>query len=331
MQQAIELVSATCAATGRNEACHGYFRVEAKGRTGDSSLIFNVGDIIPVTELSALTTSPMNPAAGEWGVALLRLQANLPDMLPGQNATFLLLGDTRIEAEDSSPQAQPLQIFRLETGLTGVRCSEGPADGLLVQTPQDVQRVKLTVNGVTIEAAGTAFVQAQPGKTMIVSAIDGFIEVILGGQRQMLPPGTQVEIPMDEQLNPAGAISAPVSVQLSTVVGLPIALLPRSVSAVDAPVLDVSLSGGATYTPVRTPAASSSTAVSVLATPAQIVRVTPTPAVQEMPSPLNDFNFQSALLTFSVVTIVTLLVVLLLVIIALIVRTIIRQLRAGND
>lgn len=329
MEQAIDLVSAVCAATGRNEACHGYFRVEAKPRDEDLPIPFNVGDIISVLDVGALTTAPMNLQDGEWGVALLRLQANLPDVLPGQNVTFLLLGDTRIEADETSENARPLQIFQLETGITGVRCSEGPADGLLVQTPQDTQQVKLTVNGVTIEAAGTAFVQAQPDKTMTVSALDGIVTVSLGGQQQTLESGTQIEIPMDGSLAPRGVMSEPIAVQLSSVVGLPIALLPR---AVEAPVLGASHIAQATLAPTATvdAAPGSSNAPMTAVTPliSTPVLLEPTPAPQTQDAPL---DVRSVLLTVSIVILVSLLVLLLVVIIAIVVRTLVRQIRIKQE
>lgn len=323
MQQAIALVSETCSATGRNEACHGYYRVEAKDRTGSNALQFNVGDIVSVLDVSALTTAPMNLEEGEWGVALLRLQANLPDLLPGENVTLLLLGDTRMQADDRSENARPMQIFQLETSILGVRCSEGPADGLLVQTPQDLQHIKLTVNGITIETAGTAFVQAQPGKMMTVSTLDGIVIVSLGDRRQILEAGTQVEIPMSDSLIPAGDISTPVAVQLSSVVGLPIALLPR---AVESPVLEASQAEIVLGTPIATepngvPSQVASAAVPTSASVATPVS-TPAPESEEL-----AFDPRAALLTVSVVVLVLLLVLLLVVIIAIVVRGILRGIR----
>jgi len=38
----------------------------------------------------------LNETTGEWGIALLRVQANLPDTAPGQNVTVLMFGDAEI-------------------------------------------------------------------------------------------------------------------------------------------------------------------------------------------------------------------------------------------
>jgi len=178
-----------------------------------------------------------------------------------------------------------------------------------VQTPHDVQRVKLMVNGVTIEAAGTAFVQAQPGKAMTVSALDGIITVSMGDQRQTLETGTQVEIPMSDTLTPSGEMSAPVAVPLSSFVGLPVELLPRPV---DSPLLSASQG-------VESALASSGGAADVLAS-------TAVPLVSIPSSQLTGaiVDPQSTLLTISVVVLVSLLALLLIVIL---VRGVVRQIR----
>lgn len=329
MQRAIELVSVACSATGRNQVCHGYFRVDAKDRDGDDSLVFDVGDIIPILDISALTTAPMNLAENEWGVALLRLQANLPDVLPGQNATFLLLGDSRIESDPTSAYAQPLQIFQLETGITGIRCSEGPADGLLVQTPEDMQQVKLTVNGVVIEAAGTAFVQAQPNKSMVVSALDGSVVVSLGENRQVVEVGTQVEIPMNAALAPSGDISDPVAFPMSDIANLPFEILPEPV---DSPVMVAAISNQFDFPPISLIATLEPAMLITATAPSDLVA---TPALAAAAAPEPDasapVNPQVALLLFSVAVLVSLLVILLVVIAAMIVRSVVRQIRQKRE
>lgn len=230
MQQAIALVSETCAQTGRNQACHGYFRVEVKPQDGAPFFPFAVGDIASVLNIQSLTSAPLDETANEWGVALLRLQANLPDALPGTNVTFLLLGDTTIEDEGTDENLNPMQVFRLQSGVAGVACSEAPADGLVIQSPAGERTVKLSINGVSIDTAGTAFVQAQPGEIMTVTALEGRVSVTLDDQTQMLEAGTSVSIPMSESLEPAGPVSTPSAITLNEVPPLPSAVLPRPIS-----------------------------------------------------------------------------------------------------
>ena len=98
VRTALQAANSACAGTGRNQVCYGNVLGEAIPADGVSDLHFDsVGDIAPVTQIKALQLSPMNAAANQWGVALMQLQANLPDTLPGQNVTFLLFGDVTIE------------------------------------------------------------------------------------------------------------------------------------------------------------------------------------------------------------------------------------------
>lgn len=98
VQSALQAADAACAATGRNEVCYGNVSGVATPAAGVSDLVFDqVGDIAPVGSIRALQLSPLNEAKQEWGVAVMRLQANLPDTLPGQNVTFVLFGDVTIE------------------------------------------------------------------------------------------------------------------------------------------------------------------------------------------------------------------------------------------
>lgn len=96
--RALESVGSACAGLGRNSACYGYRSVFATFSTPQPVGFFSrVGDIADVFTLETVRTSPLDLARRQWGVALLNLQASLPNTLPGQNLTFLLLGDAQIE------------------------------------------------------------------------------------------------------------------------------------------------------------------------------------------------------------------------------------------
>jgi hypothetical protein len=74
---------------------------------------------VDVAGVQTLTLSPLDQKQDTWGVAMLKLQANLPDTLPGQNVTFLLVGDVEIqnavssnvdEGEASAPAGVTLEV-----------------------------------------------------------------------------------------------------------------------------------------------------------------------------------------------------------------------------
>ncbi len=227
VQQALLLVDATCAPTGRNQACHGYLRVDADPQPMIDRFRFALGDIVDVADIAALRTSPLNEERGEWGVALLRLQANLPDVLPGTNTTFLIFGGAQVDQID----AQTMQAFRLETGVFGTRCESVPPDGLLLESPYGFSNVHFTVNGVdfTLRAAA-AFVQATPGDALTVRVLDGTVTLAAYETAQTARRGEMLRVPMNEALTPAGPVEAPVAYELSLVGRLPLALLDRALT-----------------------------------------------------------------------------------------------------
>lgn len=96
--RALESVGSACAGLGRNSACYGYRSVSATFSNPQPSGTFTrVGDIADLLTLETVRTAPLDLARDQWGVALMNVQASLPNTLPGQNLTFLLLGDAQVE------------------------------------------------------------------------------------------------------------------------------------------------------------------------------------------------------------------------------------------
>ncbi|MBE2269727.1 MAG: DUF11 domain-containing protein [Anaerolinea sp.] len=96
--QALQTVGQSCAQQGRNTACYGYNRVLPEFFTTSVSTTFTrPADRAALADLEKLQTTPLDPALNEWGIAVLNVQANLPNTLPGQSAIFMLLGDTEVE------------------------------------------------------------------------------------------------------------------------------------------------------------------------------------------------------------------------------------------
>jgi hypothetical protein len=97
VQSALEATQTLCAAAGRNQVCYGNILVSAEPQPGVTDFRFEQqGDIVGAESLQSLRLSAMDLDQGTWGVSLMRLQANLPDTLPGQNVTFLVFGDVEM-------------------------------------------------------------------------------------------------------------------------------------------------------------------------------------------------------------------------------------------
>ena len=319
VQQALAEVDEGCAATGRNQACYGYVSLEATPREGVQEFLFDKqGDLANVADLDTLRLSALDLENDQWGIALLKLQANLPETLPGQNVTFLLFGDVEIqnavapETEDapevveisvtangganirSAPTTQstiagslangdttiangrngdgswlriqipessdlgwvsasllvpdgdvstlsivegtdaaesftPMQAFYFKTGITETTCADAPADGILIQTPEGAGEITLRANDVDIQLGSTGFFQAVPGEEMTVSVVEGQGEVSSNGVSVTVPAGTQVTIPIDENLSASGEPSDAQPYDPALVGNLPVEVLPEQI------------------------------------------------------------------------------------------------------
>jgi hypothetical protein len=100
---ALQTTDELCEATGRNQACYGNVQVDAEPQPGVDSFKFDeAGDRVNVTEIQSLRLSPMAVASGEWGVAMMRLQASIPSSTP-QDITLLMFGDVQVENAVQTP------------------------------------------------------------------------------------------------------------------------------------------------------------------------------------------------------------------------------------
>ena len=119
---ALEMVDAACNDLARNQLCYGNTTVNITPREGVADLQFQQsGDTVGITDVASVQLSAFGLASAEWGVALMKVQANLPDTLPGQNVTFLLFGD--VSLIDAS---EPL-VERPVTATRGVNVRALPA------------------------------------------------------------------------------------------------------------------------------------------------------------------------------------------------------------
>ncbi len=107
-QRALEEVGTSCADLGRNAACYGFNRVGATFfQEPVDDLFSKPSDRTGIETLASIQTSPLDETLQLWGIAVLRLQANIPNTLPGQNVVFILMGDAQIQNAVPEGQAVP--------------------------------------------------------------------------------------------------------------------------------------------------------------------------------------------------------------------------------
>lgn len=201
--QVLEALGEACDKVQRNGACYGNDEVTAEPVTQTVPLKFDaVGDKAPVQIIKNLSTSPMNVEDGTWGVSLLKLQADLPDTMPGQNVTFVVYGETSIKNTTGDMKA-----FYLTSGLGIPECKAIPSDGVIVRSPKGF-RVTFTVNGVQISIASTIRLRATAFKAMEIDLVEGHAWVTTLAGAQTLESGQSVSVILGG-LTGMDAVSAP--------------------------------------------------------------------------------------------------------------------------
>jgi hypothetical protein len=142
VQRALSEIGSNCTGLGRNSACYGFDRVEATFYEQHEAEFFSQpADIAELFALQTISTAGLDVQTEEWGIAVLNVQANLPDMLPGQAATFLLMGD--VEMENAAPlngaDVQPIEIAAAD--YLNIRSLPSERANVLVSVPPLTQLI----------------------------------------------------------------------------------------------------------------------------------------------------------------------------------------------
>ncbi len=294
-QSALDAVRAVCEAIGRDQVCYGNISIDADA--SDNAMDFNfeqAGDIVDLSDVAGLRLKTLDYFSDEWGVALLRVQASLPDDAP-QNVTMLLFGNVEIANEGVaelvnlkmttttasnvrlSPNSNgpilgsvpggeemvangritngvgeewfrvqfhrgpggvgwiwgnllttdgdkntlveletqaarpygPMQAFTFSSGQGDRPCETAPDSGILIQTPAGVGEINFLINEVDIQIGSTAFLQSVPGQSLSARTLDGRVLTTTGGVTRLVPKGSQVSIPVDEDGHASGPPELP--------------------------------------------------------------------------------------------------------------------------
>jgi hypothetical protein len=313
IETALAAVDQFCEAIGRNQACYGHLAAEAEPYETAPSFVFDaIGDVVDIGSMQSLRLSPFDVENGVWGVAVMKIQANLPNTLPGQNVQLVAFGDTELINEgepiiemtvtiatggdnlnarlapslDSlvvqsipnretlsalgrspnnewllvrlpqtntngwivrrfitseaklddlpiirpdEPVYGPMQAFVMSTGVGNPNCTDVPTSGLLVQTPQGASTIELSINEIQVTFGSTLFITAQPGETIHFRMIEGTGSITVGETFLPIPAGGGVQVPLDEDLQPAGEPSAYEPYEADDVDDLPLDLLDRKI------------------------------------------------------------------------------------------------------
>lgn len=220
IQEALESVGDICQPTNSNEVCYGNVELTAYTETDTELNDFDSpGDIADLISVERLTLG-VDIASGEWGAALMRVQANLPDSLPGQNITLLLFGEAQLDPT-LPDDTNDIIAFSFQSGIGDAPCREAPESGLLIQTPEGIGKLTLNINQVDIALGSTAYLQAQPNDEMRVSVIAGEAEVTAQGVTQVVKSGNVTRIELDDDGNANSEPSEPEALDVQALAELP--------------------------------------------------------------------------------------------------------------
>jgi LysM repeat protein len=253
IDDALTQVGAACATLGRNQACYGNPLLNVELQPAQTATFDLRGDIADLNVLQRITASPLDDMSDTWGVVLLQAQANLP----GQNATFVLFGDTALD--DVSPA---MNAVTLSTGVGRSTCADAPPDALLLQSPDGVE-VTVTINGATITLGSTLYITAVANGEMRVATLEGTGVVAAQNVVRVVQAGAQVRLPLggSNGLTVTGAPSALEAFDTTDIVRAPLTLLPRAITlpapAAGLPAAPGRTPAGSTLQPTSTTGASS--------------------------------------------------------------------------
>lgn len=156
VEQAMATANTACGVPGRNTACYGNTLVNATGWNETELAFTQPGDKVNLADIATLSTAPLDTESATWGVALLSLQANLPDTVPGQNVYFVIFGGVEIESAAAPPSGEnialPAQVLSATEARRGPSASQESLGTLAAGTT-------ITVNGRNADGDWLQFVQ----------------------------------------------------------------------------------------------------------------------------------------------------------------------------
>ena len=154
-QSALDAVQTVCEATGRNQVCYGNISIDADA--SDDALNFKfeqAGDIADLSDVAGLRLKTLDYFSDEWGVALLRVQASLPDDAP-QNVTMLLFGNVEIANQGGDDLVNLKMTTTTPSNIRLSPSSNGPILGSVGGSEE------LVANGRITNAVGEEWIRLQ--------------------------------------------------------------------------------------------------------------------------------------------------------------------------
>lgn len=98
-QEAVDATQQLCADTGSNQLCYGSAPAAPDPRPNVRLVWAEPGDIVDAAALAGFSTGAFDLESGDWGIALAKVRANLPE----DAVTMLTFGAVRVENASEAP------------------------------------------------------------------------------------------------------------------------------------------------------------------------------------------------------------------------------------
>ena len=120
-----------------------------------------------------------------------------------------------------SPFLRSFQVMTMQTSPANALCNDAPS-GALIQSPNTLDSVEMTINGLDMLLAGTVFLETSADNRLILRQIDGQTLLRLGNQRQWLVSGGEISVALDATLSVTGDLSEIKPYNSDDLVGIPL-------------------------------------------------------------------------------------------------------------
>jgi len=188
IDRAILFTNNYCNRIGTNKACYGNSTIRAQMVANSNQRFSQRGDIADVSEIQSISAAPLNLTTGDWGIAIFRVLANLPGSVPGETATLMVIGNTKLDKTSDG-----LDSFYFSSELGQIVCDKVPFDGIFINMP-DRAGWSFNVNGTELTLMGNASLKAYKNGNMEVGLYTGAGEIIYNGQLQYFGAGQKVTV-----------------------------------------------------------------------------------------------------------------------------------------
>jgi hypothetical protein len=200
--RALELAGEACNSMDSNNVCYGNQTLLAELLPEASQRFSERGDMVGIDDLRRLSVSPLDLDTQEWGIAILKVMANLPRSLPGETVTLMVFGNTTLEND-----SEHLESFYFSSGFGEIICEEVPSDGLLISMP-DGTGIQFTINSAELLLMGNASLSAIQNGGMDIKLYSGSAQLTSMGVSQTFSAGESVSVTLGGE-NGMEAISVP--------------------------------------------------------------------------------------------------------------------------